>query len=200
MEGTVPRADTDVLRDGLTPLPAPLPKAVLVVVSGLPGTGKSHFCRCLVSRLPAAVLETDALRKHLFPSPSYSAEESTRLFRAVHALIEELLRRGIPVVLDATNLVEAHRERLYNISDRVGAKLILVRAEAPAELVRERLEKRRSGAEAREDYSDADWSVYQRMASTREPIVRNHLVVDTSRDMAPVIDKVMREVRRWIKI
>ena len=164
------------------------------MVSGLPGTGKSYFSNKLAERLGFLILGSDALRKTLFPSPSYSQQESSHLFQACHLLIERLLTKGIPVILDATNLSERHRERLYNIADRLGAKLILVRVEAPPEVVQERLEARQEGANPA-DESDADWEVYKRMRSTVQEIRRNHFVVDTYRDIIPVLDKIAREVR-----
>ncbi len=47
-----------------------------------------------------------------------------------------------------------------------------------------------------ETKSDAGWEVYQRMAPTIQKIRRNHYVVDTSRDITPVLDKIARELRR----
>ena len=170
---------------------------VLVVISGLPGTGKSHFSRQLAERVPLAMLKSDALRKTLFPVPTYSASESSRLFRLIHALIEELLDRGVPVLLDATNLVEAHRKRLYTIAYQRDVKLVLVRVEAPPEVVRERLADR-NRQEQREDHSDADWSVYQRMRRSDEPISRSYFTVDTSWDVGPMVDKMVREITRWM--
>jgi len=164
-----------------------------VVVSGLPGTGKSYFCSKLAERLPFVILESDALRKTLFPLPSYSPQESSRLFRACHLLIERLLKKGIPLILDATNLSERYRESLYSVADRLDVKLILVRVEAPAKVVRDRLNARRESPETK---SDADWEVYQRMKPAVQQIRRNHYVVDTSRDITPVLDKIVREVKR----
>ena len=166
-----------------------------IVVSGLPGTGKTYFCNKLVERLPFVILESDALRKTLFPSPRYDQQESNRLFQACHLLIEKLLKKGIPVILDATNLSERYRERLYNIADRLDVKLILVRVEAPAEVVRERLKIRQSGGNPG-DKSDADWEVYQSMKTVVQKIRRNHYAVDTSRDITPVLDKIVRGVKR----
>ena len=96
--------------------------------------------------------------------------------------------------MDATNLSERYRERLYNITDRLGVKLILVRVEAPPEVVYERLKVRQEKASP-DNSSDADWGVYQRMKTTVEEMRRNHYAVDTSRDITPVLDKVVREVR-----
>lgn len=199
MSYPVSRPDADILGESLPPLPEPLARPVLIVVSGLPATGKSYFCRRLVFHFPAAILETDSLRKALFPAPNYSGEESARLFRATHALIEALLQKGIPVVLDATNLVEAHRQHLYRIARQLEAKLIMVRVEAPLEVVRQRLAQRKR-ASSPYDNSEADWQVYQRMSRSQDPIMRNHLVVDTSRDIDPVIQKVVREVGHWLKV
>ena len=181
-----------------TPLPEPVLYPVLVAVSGLPGTGKSFFSQRLVERLPLAVLESDALRKALAPSPLHTTEESARLFRAIHELIDLLLEYCVPVLLDATNLLESHREHLYHIAGQRSAKVILVRVEAPPGMVRQRLEERTGGSQ-RQDHSDADWEVYQRLRPSQEPIRRNHLVVDTSQDIQPAVERVTRVANRWIR-
>ncbi len=187
--------DAQKLRQSLGELPEPIARPFLIVMSGLPGTGKSYFSRRLTERLPCVRLESDELRKVLFPSPGYSADENQRLFSALHWLIQELLRKNIPVLLDATNLVEHHREQLYCIADRLGAKLVLVRVEAPPEVVRERLQTRMASPH-REDNSEADFSVYQRMKQGFHKIRRRHFAVDTSRDITPVLEKIVREARR----
>jgi predicted kinase len=188
-------SDAQRLSESLGQLPEPVVKPAFIVVSGLPGTGKSYFCSKLAERLPFIILESDALRKTLFPSPIYSAPESSRLFQAIHHLIAGLLKRGIPLILDATNLSERYRERLYNIADRLNAKLILVRVEAPPEVVYQRL-KDRAGENNSKSNSDADWAVFQKMKPTVQKISRNHFAVDTSRDITPVLSKIVREVNR----
>ena len=193
MEHTQPVSDVQRLTESLAELPELVAEPTLIVVSGLPGTGKSYFCSQLAERLPFVILESDALRKALFSSPSYSPKESSRLFRAVHLLIERLLKKGVPLILDATNLSERHREYLYSIAERLDVKLILVRVEAPPQVVYERLKTRLENSGAK---SDAEWSVYQRMKPSVQKIHRNHYAVDTSRDITPVLDKIVREVRR----
>jgi len=187
--------DVKKLRQSLNGLPQPQVEPPLIVVSGLPGAGKSFFCRKLAERLPFLILASDTLRKTLFPSPQYNEIENKRLFSACHVLIEELLRKGIPVIFDATNLLEHHREYLYRAAERAGAKLILVWVEAPTEVVRQRLLEREKATIPQYD-SEADWEVYNKMKSRREKIPRNHLVVDTSQDITPVIDKIVRATNR----
>lgn len=186
-------SDADRLAEALEHLPEAVPWPVLVVVSGLPGTGKSYFCRRLAERLPSVILESDALRKVLFPSPGYSQAESAHLFKAIRLLVDRLLARGISIIVDATNLTERYREYFYSVADRRGVKLILARIEAPPEVVRERIEARQANSEGR---SDASWEVYQKMKDSVERIGRRHYMADTSRDITPVIDKIMREAGR----
>jgi len=194
MEHTRLASDVQRLIESLEQLPEPVVKPAFIVVSGLPGTGKSYLCSQLARRLPFVILESDALRKALFPSPNYSSPENSHLFRAIHLLIERLLKRGIPLILDATNLSERNRKYLYSIAYRLDVKLILVRVEAPPEVVQERLKTRRERVNP-ENKSDADWVVYQKMKSSVQKIRRNHFAVDTSRDITTVLDKIVREVR-----
>lgn len=186
-------SDVERLAQSLGQFSDPVAEPTFIVVSGLPGTGKSYFCNKLAERLPFLILESDALRKVLFPSPGYDSQESSRLFRAVHLLIERLLKKGVSLILDATNLSERYREHLYSIVDRLGVKLILVRVEAPPEVVYERLRARQENAENK---SDAGWEVYQRMKPSVQKICRNYYAVDTSRDITPVLDKIVRAVSR----
>ncbi len=181
------------LLESLGPLPEPVAEPFFIAVSGLPGTGKSYFCRRLVEKLPAVLLESDALRKALFASPAYSSEESNHLFRDIHLLVERLLMKGIPVILDATNLSEKNREYLYSIADQLKVKLILVRVSAPPELVRQRLQSRQADPTNK---SDADWDIYRRMQPTEEEIRRKHYTIDTSQDISSIIDKIVREALR----
>ncbi len=194
MEHTQVVSDVQRLTESLGQLPEPVAEPVFIAVSGLPGTGKSYFCSQLAERLSFIILESDALRKALFSSPNYSQQESSRLFQACHLLIEKLLKKGTPLIFDATNLSERYREHLYRIADRLDVKLVVVRVEAPAWLVQERLKARREGVNS-VGKSEADWAVYQKMKPSVEKIRRNHYAVDTSRDITPVLDKVVREVK-----
>jgi predicted kinase len=189
MEVSQLNADARRLARALGRLPEPEPRPAFIVVSGLPGTGKSYLCRRLAERLGYPVLESDALRKRLFRAPVYSAAESARVFRAIHGLIEDLLGKGVPLILDATNLAERHRRVLYDIAKRTGSRLVLVRVVAPPEVVKSRLEARAG------ETSDADWEVYRKLEPTAEKIRRPHFTVDTSRDITPAMDEIAREVK-----
>ncbi|MCR4394245.1 MAG: ATP-binding protein, partial [Dehalococcoidales bacterium] len=173
-------SDTLKLFASLGRLPDPQANPVLIALSGLPGTGKSFLGQKLAERLPVIVLESDSLRKTLFPQPTYHWRESARLFRACYNLIEQLLKQKIAVLFDATNLSERYRKRLFKIARRNKAKFILVRVKAPREVVRQRLFMREKDPF---NLSDADWNVYLKMAPREEKIRLKHLTVDTSKDI-----------------
>ena len=167
---------------------------VLLVLTGLPGTGKSYFSKRLQRRLPLLVLESDRLRKVLAPSPTYTAAESARLFSACHLLTEEFLEQGRQILFDATNLTEKFREPLRNIAARCGAPFLVVRCTAPADLVRRRLADRGAGAHP-SDYSDAGWRIYSRMRPYEEAVKGRHLNLDTSMDILGAEDALVNAVR-----
>jgi predicted kinase len=184
-------ADVDRVLQSLGELPPSRPRPALVVVAGLPGTGKSQFSREVRLRTGAVILESDAIRRLLFERPSYSWRESRRVFAALHAAAERLLDAGISCIVDATNLAEAYRQPLYDIAERHGAKLVIVEATAPPEVAIARLSER---AIAPENVSDADVAVYERMLPKWEPIGREQFVVDTSKSTHEAADAVAREM------
>ena len=166
----------------------------LLVLTGLPGTGKSHLSKRLQRHLPLLVLESDRLRKVLAHSPKYTPDESSRLFSACHLLIEEFLGQGRQILFDATNLTEKFRQPLRNIAARRGVPFLVVRCTAPVDLVRRRLADRGAGAHP-SDYSDAGWRIYSRMHPYEEAVEGRHLNVDTSLDILGVEEEVVNVVK-----
>lgn len=165
--------------------------ATLTVLVGLPASGKSWVARQLQARTGATVLESDALRRHLFSRRSYSAAESRRLFAAIHDAVDELLAEGRSVVLDATNLVEEERAPLYEIAGRRRAGLVVVHVTAPDRVIRRRLARRaRDGGGS----SEADLRVYERMRTQVQEIQRQHHVVDTSQAAESTLAAVAEEM------
>jgi predicted kinase len=175
------------------PLPRGRRRPALVMAAGLPGSGKSRFCRELRRRTGAVILESDALRQLLFPQPNHSQAESRRLFTAIHAAIERLLRDGVHAILDATNLAEWQREPVYAIAERTGARLLLVWLEAPRQIVQARLADRCRGADTK-DRSRAGLAVYERMRAQVEPIRRPHRVVNTLRGTRAALNAIAEEM------
>jgi predicted kinase len=188
--------DGNVLRRALEPghgkeRGEPYGRPILVVLSGLPGTGKTHFARELTRRVPFIVLESDRVRKLLVARPKYTPGEHSRVFEVCHLLLEEYLAAGRRVLFDATNLTESFRRPLYSISDRLSVPLCLVRFTAPWETIRRRLAERVAGMDP-DNYSDAGWLIYCRLLPHEEPIRRRHFSVDSSEDICTVLEDVTR--------
>jgi predicted kinase len=167
---------------------------LLVAMCGLPGTGKSYFAAKLTEQVPFLILETDRLRKVLVEHPKYSTGEHRRVFRSCYLLIEEYLTKGYSVLFDATNLNEEFRTYLYDISESTGAPLAVLHVTAPQETVRRRLKQRKAERHAN-TYSDAGWLIYTRLAPVEEPVQREHYALDTSKNIAPVLEQVVNWAR-----
>jgi predicted kinase len=191
MTADAEHAAVEQILTAVGPLPAGK-RPVLVVLVGLPGSGKTRLARTLQERTGAVVLESDYLRRVLFGRPTYTQEESRTLFGAIHAAADRILARGAVVVLDATNLLEREREPLYEIAERRRAKLVLVRLVAPRWLTHRRLRARQAGANR--EYSEAGIPVYERMRFVQQPIGRDHIVVDTSKDISGAVDRIVEEM------
>ena len=166
----------------------------LVVMVGPPGTGKSHLVRELARRVPVSVVQTDDIRRTLVTQPEYTPEESRRVFSIAHRRTEGLLRQGRNVVFDATNIYEWGRRVLYRIAERAGARLLIVRAVAPDDVIERRLRGRLAGINPG-DRSEAGWDVYARMKTKFEEIERPHLIVDTSLELAPAVEEITRFIQ-----
>ena len=169
--------------------------ASLVILCGLPGTGKSHFARELVARAPFVWLNSDRTRKRLVTQPSYSRREHRRVFAAMHVLTRGYLRDGHSVVFDATNLNEGVRAPLYASAESVGVDPLIIRFTASAGLVWKRMQDRASGA-GETTQSDAGWEVYSRMAIADQPAPRPHLLVRGPEDLDKVLEETLRRTRR----
>ncbi len=193
MEKSQTIADADKLYASLKDLPTSLANPVLVIVSGLPGAGKTYFAKKLSEKLQLTTLESDFLRRVLNPSPVYTRAESLCLFNAIHLLCERLLKEGYSVIIDATNLAEKNRQSYYDISDRLEIKMIIVQITAPESIIKERLNSR---AGELNNNSDADWEIYLRMSKSVDKINRKHYALDTSADYSDVFEKIVEEIKK----
>lgn len=165
-----------------------------MVLSGLPGSGKSTVAQALRGRVDAVAVQSDVVRKQLFPVPSYTSEESAWVFAVINRVIERLLCRGVPVVLDATNLLERHRRQVAGIAGRCHARRLMVWVEASEQEIRRRLAARHSGGRAAYDVSDATIAVYEQLRGRVEPIRERHTVIRTDRELEPQIDRLVRMI------
>jgi hypothetical protein len=165
----------------------------LIIVGGLPGSGKSTIARALAERIGAACLSSDVLRKELAGAEPgtrltaavgagiYTAAMSALTYRELLAQAERQLRAGRSVVLDATFGRAGARRPAAALARAVSGLFVAAECRCPMRLARERLASR-----ARPGYtgpSDARWEVYRSMRRTFEPFGPETVRVDTSRPL-----------------
>lgn len=156
----------------------------LIVVMGLPGSGKSAAARLIAQRFNAVLLRSDVIRKELFPAPSYTSEEGRRVYREVYERAAKLLDSGTLVVLDATFRTGVQRRQAIQIAEEHGAAWRLVLVTAPEDLIRARLAVRRN------DPSDATYETYQQLQSEWEAVKEPHEVIDNKGTLADLFYQV----------
>jgi predicted kinase len=121
--------------------------AGLVMLSGLPGAGKSVLADGLRTGLPAFVLSVDPTEDALYRA-GITRDQPTGLaaYLVVEALAEPALRAGQCVVVDAVNDDPRARAQWRDLAARTGAELHLIEVVC-SEPVRHRaqLEQRRRG-------------------------------------------------------
>ena len=169
--------------------PAQLPatgRAALIVMVGAPGTGKSFLAHQLAATFDAVLIQTDAVRKELFPQPRYTDKETRAVYMESRRQLDAGLAAGRRVIFDATNLRERRRALLYDVGERAGAVVAVVRAYAPDAVVRARVAERFSHRHPL-DQSDADWRISRLLQKGAQPIRYPHLMVNTTVSPAPAL-------------
>jgi predicted kinase len=143
---------------------------LIVVICGLPGVGKT---RDLAPLIDAVILSSDKIRKELFPKPIYSKQEVKMIYDVMVLLAKYLYSAGISCIIDATFNKKRSRTELKSKLMIPEEELCIVECICPEDIIVSRLKSRRN------DYSDADLQIYKRMKETYEPILEDHIVVDT---------------------
>lgn len=145
----------------LSEMEQPNRRPALVLVSGLPGTGKSTLSRMLANAGNFEILRSDVIRKEIFSNvdstPLYSIDRTQRVYDECWIRADQRLRAGRRVIVDATFQSDANRQRFLQLAIDTGIRAVWLECTASENVARQRLEARQG------DASDADWSVYKRV-------------------------------------
>ncbi len=101
-------------------------KPILVLLYGLPGSGKTAFARQISDELAVAHVQGDRIRAELFENPTYSKEENHIVASLMTYMATEFLKAGVSVIFDTNAMRAAHRRALRNVAQKIGADTVLV--------------------------------------------------------------------------
>lgn len=154
----------------LSELEQPDRRPALILVSGLPGTGKSTLARGLAERAAIhEVLRTDVVRRELAAGgrppgdDRYSPQQINRVYEECRLRAQTRLLAGERVVVDATFQNDDQRRSFLQLAIDCGVRGLWIECTAPAEVCHRRIDARHG------DASEADWSVYQQIQKKWEP-------------------------------
>ena len=166
---------------------------MIVIVCGLPGVGKTSLAALLALLINAVMLSSDKVRKELIAKPTYSKQEVRLIYDLILVIARYLHDAGLNCIIDATFNTQKSRDRFKERFP--DSQIIIVECICPESTVVQRLKSRKK------DYSDADISIYKRMKRYYEPILEDHITVDTSksslRTIAKQITIQISNMKKW---
>ncbi len=146
---------------------------MVIIVFGLPGSGKSYFASRLATTISAGYLNSDVERKKLLAQRTYSEKEKSSIYVHMASIMVQTIQQGKSIVIDATFYKQRLRDLFYEKAGET--PLIFIEVFANDELTRQRLSMKRAD-------SDANYVVYKKIRSQWEPMLTPHLVLESTND------------------
>jgi aminoglycoside phosphotransferase family enzyme/predicted kinase len=174
-------------------------RAALVLMHGLPGSGKTTVAGALAERIGAVRLRSDVERKRLAgiapldraaAAPGrgiYEAAATRRTYARLAGLAGAILDAGWPVIVDAAFPLREQREALRREALVRGVPCLIAVCEAPPSVLRERVRMRQKAAR---DASDADAAILEHQLAVRQPLAPEEQAIAERVDTA---DEAARE-------
>ena len=131
----------------------PSKNPILIIVFGLPGTGKTTFATELAKELKVVHFNTDMIRHKLGKSGQYDVQTKSVIYQEMLRLTESELKNGHSVIVDGTFYKKSLREQYEKLADNYAATVKRIEMRASETIVLERLSRERR-------YSEADQMVY----------------------------------------
>lgn len=155
---------------------------MLIVMAGLPGTGKSAVAEALGRELGAPVVSVDPIEAALWRA-GVTRDQPTGLaaYLVAETVAEGVLALGQTVIVDAVNAVEPARSQWRSLAKRhdVWPTFIETVCSDPA-LHRRRLEGRSRDIEG---FPEPTWEAVERLRAEFAPWTDVRLVLDTAIDL-----------------
>lgn len=148
---------------------------MIILVAGLPGSGKSFLAGKLAAKLGAVHLNSDRIRQELHATGKYSPEDKLAIYREMLMRTAALVEQRNDAVVDATFYNHYLREIFIRLADGYTTPLFVIEVTADEGLIRRRLQQPRTD-------SEADVEVYERIRDEFEEITMPHLILQSTND------------------
>ena len=143
--------------------------SMVIIVFGLPGSGKSYFASKFANLIKATYINSDLERKKMIANRTYSEKEKLSVYNTLLVKMKEHIKQNRDLVLDATfNKNDIRKKFIKAAQPKVDLFFIEVRTSET--LAMERLK------EIRPD-SEADFEVYKKIEKQWEPLNEDHLIL-----------------------
>ena len=162
---------------------------MIVLICGLPGVGKTTIAKNLAPLIDAVILSSDKIRKELIPNPTYTKEERKLIYDVMVLIAVYLQNSGTNIILDATFNKEDSRNKVKQRIRVPRDEFFIIECVCSENIIFSRIKNRK------EDYSDADISVYKKMKKIYEPVKVDHITVDTSLNTADNVKNIATLLR-----
>lgn len=164
---------------------------MIVLMAGLPGTGKSTLAQAVARRVEGVVLDKDAVRAVLFPESliTYSTTQDDFVIQVMLSTAEYLLGDNpkLVVFLDGRPFSQKYQvDAVVSHAEQIGVPWRIVESVCSEEVAIQRIQQ----DEGRHVATNRDAKLYHAVKSTFEEITRPKLVVDTSLVLEMSVEKV----------
>lgn len=147
----------------------------IVLVMGLPGSGKTFFAERLAARFGGVHISSDGVRKEIMASGKYSTRQKLIIYEEMSRRASRFIAEGKIPVIDATFHRVSMRDIFVRIARETGVRVNFIMVEATESLIVNRLQHRKTD-------SEADFAVYQKIKSEFEPLSSAHLTLMSTDD------------------
>ena len=181
-------------------------KPILLITTGLVGTGKTFLAQALAKRLGLAVISSDVTRKQLasipitehrfeeFDSGIYSPVFSRKTYDKMFSEAKGILSDGGSVILDASFIRAEERLKAKQLAEETNVKFLIIECILDEEIIKQRLAQRLE----KDSASDGRWEIYQSQKKAFEPVVevppQKRVIIDTSKPVEENIRQVLDNI------